>query len=187
MTTPHLHGNTPPPKASYPARLALAGYLVAELTTVYLVGITLGGFNAVMLLLLLSILGAILLRVLGLKAVREYQEAKAKRVPPGPSVVSGVLAVSGAFLLFVPGFVSSLAGLLCVFPPTRFLFRSFVTRFLERRLDSPSMARMFGPRVVRPRHDHRAGGEDATAAEGDEVIEGEIVDDDPRPDDPRGT
>ncbi|CAM3255938.1 FxsA family protein [Stackebrandtia soli] len=168
MTMPPPAG--PRPRASYPARAGLGLFLIAELVVLYLVATTIGPGWTVLAILASTVLGGVLLRVMGMRAVADYRAAAEAGEPPGPTAVSGVIGVLGAFLLFVPGFISSVIGLLCVLPPTRFLWRSLVTRFLEKRLDSPSMARFFGPRVVRSHRDDR----DVT--DSGDVIEGEVVD-----------
>ena len=151
-------------------------YLIAELALFVLVARWIGVGNTILAILAGSVLGGVLLRTIGVKAVRDYREAVAAGRPPGPSAVSGTIGVTGAALLFVPGFISDLVGLLCVFPPTRFLLRPLVVRFLEQRVDSPSFARWFGPRKVRPQWGD-ARSEETTDT--DEVIEGEVVDEPP--------
>lgn len=156
--------------------MSLAIYLLAELAAVVAVAMLVGIGWTIVLLLGTGLIGAVLLRINGVKAMRSYREAVTESKPPGPAVVSGVLGVAGAVLLLLPGFVSDVAGLMCVLPGTRSLLRPLVTRFLEKRVDSPSMNRFFGPRVVRPQqpHQHRAN----PSFDADEVIEGEVIEGD---------
>ncbi|MGH8792142.1 MAG: FxsA family protein [Stackebrandtia sp.] len=168
-----------PPGPSLGARLSFILYFAAELAAFVAVVYYLGWVEAILLWLATTMLGGILLRTFGMRAMRDYRDAVEEGKPPGPAVVSGVIGVVGAFLLLLPGFVTDAVGLLCVFPLTRFLLKPLVIRFLESRLDSPSMDRMFGPRIVRPDWVRR----DAAGADAEDVVEGEIVEgDDPRRD-----
>ncbi|GAA4895593.1 UPF0716 protein FxsA [Stackebrandtia albiflava] len=170
----------PQPQVGYRTRVTLAVYLAAELAAFVGVALWIGFGWSVFAMIVTGLLGGVLLRFTGVKAMREYRQAILDGDPPGPAVVSGALSVAGSVMLMLPGFVSDLAGLLCVLPGTRSLLRPVVARFLERRMDSPSMNRFFGPRVVRPQW----GGGDTVADDG-EVIEGEVVDaPPPRRDDP---
>ncbi|WP_280475502.1 FxsA family protein [Nocardia asiatica] len=54
--------------------------------------------------------------------------------PPGAAVADGALVAAGGVLMFVPGLVTSLFGLLLLLPPTRSLLRPLVTAFAARRL-----------------------------------------------------
>lgn len=169
----------PPPRLSYRARVIIMVYLIAEAAAFFGVVQAIGGGYAVLLLLATSVLGGVLMRTIGVKALREYREAVSAGEPPGPKAVSGTIGVVGGVLLFLPGFLSDVVGLLCVLPPTRFMLRPLVIRFLESRVDSPSFARWFGPRVVRP---HWGGPKPASAPpDSDEIIEGEVVDSDEPP------
>lgn len=121
-----------------------------------------------------GLVGAFLLQVNGVKAMRAYREAILENRPAGPVVVTGVLGVTGAVLLLLPGVITDIVGLLCVLPGTRSLLRPLVTRFLEKQMDSPTMNRFFGPRVVRtPGARHRRPEHGFTD---DDVIEGEVID-----------
>jgi len=155
--------------------VTLAVYLLAELAAVVGVAMLVGIGWTIVLLLGTGLIGAVLLRINGVKAMRSYREAVIESKPPGPAVVSGVLGVAGAFLLLLPGFVSDVVGLMCVLPGVRSLLRPLVTRFLEKRVDSPSMNRFFGPRVVRPQQPHQRRAD--PVFDTDEVIEGEVIND----------
>ena len=148
-------------------------YLVAEIV-LFVLGVRWIGLGYTVLALAgVSVVGGMLLSVLGGSALRAYREAVAAEEPPGPAVVSGTIGVVGALLMLVPGFLSGLAGLLCVLPPTRFLLRPLVIRFLQKRADSPSFDRWFGPRRGR-------------TVDGD-VVDGEVVDPEPVDEPPRLT
>ncbi|ADD43597.1 FxsA family protein [Stackebrandtia nassauensis] len=185
MTSPHeVPGQ--PRRPSYRARLTFAIYAAAELVTLYLLWTSIGPLWTILLFGATTVLGIVSLGAVGTKAARDYREAVSRNEPPGPAAISGTIGVVGAILLILPGFLTDVVGLLCVFPPTRFLWRSLVTRFVSKRMDSPSVSRLFGPRVVNtgwgtPKPD---AAHDPDAVIDGEVLDGEVVDvtdDKPRP------
>jgi UPF0716 protein FxsA len=111
--------------------LFLAG--VAEIIVLILVGRTIGALPTLGLLLAGGFIGSWLLRLQGRRALREFTEAAMARRPPLRELADGVLIAAGAVLIMVPGFLSDLAGLLCVLPPTRALLRRYLRRVAERR------------------------------------------------------
>lgn len=177
MTNPHpVPGQ--PRRPNYAARLSFAIYAAAELVVLYLLWTSIGPLWTILLFGATTVLGIIGLGAVGTKAAKDYREAVARNEPPGPTAISGTIGVVGAILLILPGFITDAVGLLCVFPPTRFLWRSLVTRFVAKRLDSPSVSRLFGPRVVNtgwgtPKPDT---GHDPEAVIDGEVVDGEVVD-----------
>ena len=177
MTNPHpVPGRTRRP--SYAARLAFAAYAAAELVTLYLLWTYIGPLWTILLFGATTVLGVLGLGAIGTKAARDYREALTRNEPPGPAAISGTIGVVGAILLILPGFLTDAVGLLCVFPPTRFLWRSLVTRFVAKRMDSPTVSRLFGPRVVNTGWGTRKPdtGHDPEAVIDGEVLDGEVVD-----------
>lgn len=150
-------------------------YAAAELVVLYLLWTNLGPLWTILLFGATTIVGIVSLGAVGTKAAKEYREALTRNEPPGPAAISGTIGVVGAILLILPGFLTDAVGLLCVFPPTRFLWRSLVTRFVEKRLDSPSVSRLFGPRVVNTGWGAR---KPDAAHDPESVIDGEVLDGD---------
>lgn len=166
------------------APLAIAGVVTAEVLAFVTVGQMLGFGPTVLLVMAASLLGAALLRREGLRAWRGFREAAAAGAPPGPRVSDGVVGLAGALLLALPGLVTGLAGALLLLPPGRHLARSQVQARAERTMTSAQAGHVFGPRFVRVRQQppHRpADGAPTAAGDTDdtEVVEGELVDDDP--------
>jgi UPF0716 protein FxsA len=137
------------------------------------------------LLLGVSVLGAVLVKREGGRAWRSFREALAAGRPPAREVADGMMVLVGGALLLTPGFVTDAVGLLLVFPPTRVLLRGWLTALITRSLVvrtigvDPRRMRSPGPRRAAPR---RGGPPPATgpgsprsgAASGG-VVEGEVV------------
>lgn len=125
--------------------------VVAELAVIIAVGQAVGALWTILLLIAVSMAGVALLRRQGTRTLTAFSEAMRNRRDPSPEMADGILIGVAAALVLFPGFVSDVAALLLLFPPTRAVFR--------KRLLSRAATRA---RVVR--HD---------------VVDGEVVADDP--------
>jgi len=106
---------------------------IAELYVIIQVGQLIGVWPTLALLLADAILGSLLLRHQGRGAWRRFNEALAARRFPGKEVADGLLIVIGGTLLLTPGFLTDIAGLLCLLPPTRALIRRLFRSYFTRR------------------------------------------------------
>ncbi len=159
--------------ADVPALLLLALIVVplVELYVVVQVGQGLGVLPTLALLLVVSLLGAALLRREGARTWRAFRGATAAgRVPAGEVVEGAVVLFAGALLL-TPGFVTDAVGLLLLLPPVRVLVRRSLTAYAGRRLlgGVGGLGGLSGGR--------------GSARRGGRVVDGEVVDPD---DGPRG-
>jgi UPF0716 protein FxsA len=102
-----------------PVLLGLVLYVVVEVAAAIAVASWIGIGWTLLLLLGLSLLGAVLLRREGARAWRSFSTAVAEGRPPGREVISGMLVLLGALLIIVPGFVTDVLALLCLLPFTR--------------------------------------------------------------------
>jgi len=107
---------------------------VAELYLIYKVGDAIGVLPTFLLLALDSVLGSLLLRAQGRAVWRRFNEAMAAGRIPHREVIDGVLVIFGGAFLLTPGFLTDVAGLLLLLPPTRSFFRRIAVRRLGRRV-----------------------------------------------------
>ncbi|HEY2766164.1 MAG TPA: FxsA family protein [Pseudonocardiaceae bacterium] len=133
--------------------LLLAAFI--ELAVLVTVGKAIGVLATVGLLILASLAGAAVVRREGIRTLTAFTEAVRTRKPPHRELIDGMLIVAAGVLIVLPGFVSDLLGVLLLLPPTRALVR----RRLLRSADLGSAAQ-YGPGTV---------------------VEGEVVDESPRP------
>jgi UPF0716 protein FxsA len=120
---------------------------IVELAVIIQVGQWLGVLPTIAILVADSVIGSILMRSQGRLAWRNFNEAVARRRPPAREVLDGVLVMFGGALLRTPGFVTDIAGLLFLLPPTRAVVRRvLVRRFAGRMVASAASA----GRVRRP-------------------------------------
>jgi len=107
---------------------------IAELYLMVEVARWLGFFWMLFLLFASAVTGMLILRHRGRVHWQRLRGAVSDRRPPAREAFDGVMITAGAFLLIIPGFLSSLAGLLILLPPTRalvriLLFWLFASRF----------------------------------------------------------
>ncbi len=126
---------------------------LAELYVILQVAELLGGgasgaLLTVALLAVDSVLGTLLLRSQGRAVWRRFNQALSEGRMPHREVIDGVLVIAGGALLLTPGFLSDVAGVLMLLPPTRAAIRRLLIRRLGNRIAVG--VRGAGPRT---RHD----------------------------------
>jgi UPF0716 protein FxsA len=112
---------------------------IAELYVIVQVGQAIGIWPTLALLLADALLGSFLLKHQGRGAWRRFNEALAQGRFPGREVVDGLLIVVGGTLLLAPGFITDIAGLILLIPPTRAIVRGVLRRFTIGRFEVVSM------------------------------------------------
>lgn len=106
---------------------------VVEIYVFVQVSDALGFLPALALVVLSTLLGSALLRRQGRAAIQRFNTAVDSRRMPAREVADAAMIALGAFMLIIPGFVTSVFGLLLLFPPTRALVRMLGGAFLLRR------------------------------------------------------
>jgi UPF0716 protein FxsA len=117
-------------------------YLVVEIVALVALGSAIGLGWTLLVLMAGSVLGLWLARREGVRAAQALAEAVSNRRVPTAEVTDGMLVAAGGVLLFVPGLVTDLAGLLLVLPPTRALVRRRLVRAAEERSPELRTARI---------------------------------------------
>lgn len=151
------------------AALVLLGLFIAEILVIRAVAGLIGGGPTFLLLVATSVLGAWCIAHEGRRTWRALGDAVRAGRPPERELADSVLVVVGGLLLLLPGFVSDVLGLVLVLPFTRVLVRGLVTPFIGRHLLVTGQRGAGRSPVDRGQ----------ASAAGTEVIEGEIIDDDP--------
>ena len=105
--------------------LILLLIIAIPLIEIYLfikVGLYIGAFNTILLILLTAIIGIMYARYEGFNTLRSGMSQLIKNQMPVYEIISGAALAFAALLLILPGFATDLIGLLLIFPPTRKLF-----------------------------------------------------------------
>ncbi|TQM78136.1 UPF0716 protein FxsA [Saccharothrix saharensis] len=117
------------------------------------------------LLVLGGVVGSVLLRREGVRAMAAFSEAVRTRRAPHQELADGVLIAAAGVLIVLPGFVSDVVGLFLLFPPTRRLVSGRMARRAAERERSVVLNLRYGQHPA-------AGG----AVVDGVVVEGDVVD-----------
>jgi UPF0716 protein FxsA len=80
------------------------------------------------------VIGALLFKSQGRSVWRRFNRTMSEGRVPHREVVDGVLVIFGGAFLITPGFVTDIAGILLLLPPTRAVIRRLLIRRLGRRV-----------------------------------------------------
>lgn len=105
-----------------------------ELYVIIEVSSRVGLLETIVLLVVVSAVGAALARREGYNTVRRIQEEMARGRMPGDPLLEGAVILAGAVLLLTPGFITDALGLLMLLPPTRKAALAFIKRRLRRSI-----------------------------------------------------
>lgn len=111
-------------------------YVVAEVAAVWAVSSVVGVLGTLGLLVAGAFLGSWLARREGARAARSFMTAARSGRSPQAEVTDGMLVGLGGLLILLPGFVSDIAGLLLLLPPSRGVVRRAWLRRAEKRMPS---------------------------------------------------
>jgi UPF0716 protein FxsA len=106
----------------------------AELYLILQVSHAIGIPETLGLLLLVSFVGAWLVKREGLGVLRRAQARMDAGEVPGHELVDGVLILFAGALLITPGFLTDCVGVLLLLPPIRLAVRAVALRALRRRV-----------------------------------------------------
>jgi len=101
---------------------------IAELYVIIQVAQTTGVFNSIILLILVSLVGAWLVKAEGLGVLKKIRIQLGKGEMPSKELVDGGLILLAGALMLTPGFLTDAFGLLLLFPLTRPLFRVLILK-----------------------------------------------------------
>jgi UPF0716 protein FxsA len=138
-------------------------YLVVELAVVVALVSTIGFGWTVLALLGASLAGFVLA---GSQVKRHIRRLQSGFTTPQGAVTDSALVALGTVLVFIPGLVTTAAGLLLLIPPTRAVARPVLTAMAARRMPLITVAATAAG---------RAGAGRASTGRGD-YIDGEVID-----------
>lgn len=111
--------------------IALLLFVVAPLVELYVliqIGSEIGVLWTITALIGVSVVGTWLAKREGFRVFRSFVETSRKGEVPSREMVHGVCVLVAGVLLFIPGFVGDVLGLLLLLPPVRAVIVSLVLR-----------------------------------------------------------
>ena len=149
--------------------LAVAAWVVLEIWLLILLAEVIGGFGVLCYLVVSALLGGWVIKRAGLKALRATTAGlrggayPAEGGDPIAKETRTAVTIAGGLLLVLPGILSELLALGCLFPPTAGLLRRLPERWLRR----PGTPLGDAFRLQEQLRIHRPDGK---------VVQGEVVD-----------
>jgi UPF0716 protein FxsA len=107
---------------------------IAELAVLIKVGSTIGVVDTIILMLLISAVGAWLVKRAGVSVVKRIRSQLELGRVPGAELVDGFLVMLAGALMLTPGFLSDCVALLLLVPPVRAAVRKSLRRRFERQM-----------------------------------------------------
>jgi UPF0716 protein FxsA len=108
---------------------------LAELYVIIQVGQSVGVLWTILLLLTVSIVGAFLVKVEGLRVLFRVREGLMRGELPSEELLSGLAVLLAGALVLTPGFITDAVGLFLLLPPTRAIVVKLLKRRFAGRLD----------------------------------------------------
>lgn len=112
---------------------------LVELFILIKIGGHIGALNTILLVIFTVLLGAMLVRMEGLRTLRQIQSSLAQGQLPAEELIDGVLIFAGGILLLTPGVLTDLGALILLLPYTRMHFKRWLRRRFDRMVASGSV------------------------------------------------
>ena len=131
----------------------LAAFIPVPILELYLfitIGKAIGPVVTVLIVLATAVLGAYLAKREGLSVMARMQSSSAQGRIPHQEVIDGVLILFAGALLLTPGFLTDAFGFSLLFPPSRLVYRTYLTHVLKGRVNVQMAGSGFPRRGARP-------------------------------------
>lgn len=109
---------------------------IVELAIIIQVGSQLGVLSTVVLLILVSVVGAWLVKFQGLSVLRRIQQQLSAGQMPTTELVNGGMILFAGALMLTPGFLTDAVGLALLLPPVRATLRPLLARRFRGRIQT---------------------------------------------------
>jgi UPF0716 protein FxsA len=112
---------------------------VLELWLLIEIGSAMGALNTIVLVILTGFTGAWLARTQGMQTMLRVRSQLQQGVTPAEDLIDAVIIFVAGIVLLTPGLLTDLAGLLLLFPPTRFHFKRWLRQKFDKWMQNPNM------------------------------------------------
>lgn len=114
--------------------IGIIATILIELAIFILVGNAIGLFPTLLFVIASALVGMYLLKNIGTNSIKAVQESIQTGQPPAVAVIHSFLTFIGSILLIVPGFLSTILGLLLIAPFTKKLFLPAIFYWLRKKM-----------------------------------------------------
>lgn len=112
-------------------------FLVVPLIELYIIVQVSSGFGilpTIAVLILVSVVGAWLVRREGTSVLKRVQDQLSSGKMPTNELIDGAMIVGGGALMLTPGFLTDIIGVSLLLPPVRAIFRPFLAKAVKSRV-----------------------------------------------------
>lgn len=109
---------------------------IAELAVIIQVGQSVGVLATILLLIVVSVVGAWLVKFQGLNVLLRAKAKADSGEMPGDELIAGIAILFAGALMLTPGFITDAVGLALLIPPIRLVLIAFVRRRFRGRMDT---------------------------------------------------
>ncbi|MBW2609029.1 MAG: FxsA family protein [Deltaproteobacteria bacterium] len=110
-----------------------------ELYLLIKIGAYLGAMNTVIIVILTAFFGAFLARFQGLHTMLKVRESVHRGEIPAEELLDALLIFLAGIVLLTPGFMTDLIGLMILIPKTRILFKRWLRKKFDERINRNSL------------------------------------------------
>ncbi len=114
-------------------------FIIVPLVEIYFlikIGQYVGALNTIIFIVVVGFLGAILMKLEGLRVWRQFRQDLAESRVPRDGLIDGLLILIGGFSLVIPGILTDFLGLLLIIPWTRHLIRNYLKKKFAKKFFS---------------------------------------------------
>ena len=118
-------------------------FIVVPLAEIWVIGQVwgaIGGIETILLLLVVSVLGAMLVKQQGVSVLDRIQRRLESGSMPTDELIDGGLILFAGALMLTPGFITDTVGVLLLLPPSRAVLRSVVGRRFRHRIEAATVS-----------------------------------------------
>ncbi len=113
---------------------------VLELYLLIKIGAVIGALNTMILVILTGFAGAYLARMQGMQTMRRIRSQLQQGIMPAEDLIDAVIIFVAGIVLLTPGFLTDLAGLLLLFPVSRFHFKRWLRQKFDQWMQNSNVA-----------------------------------------------
>jgi UPF0716 protein FxsA len=108
---------------------------IIELTLLVKIGMEIGIYYTVLLVLGTAFIGAYMAKMEGLGVIVRFQRNMMEGIFPAEEMVDGAMLLVAGALLITPGILTDVVGFLLVIPSTRAVIKVWLKRYLKGKFD----------------------------------------------------
>ncbi len=112
---------------------------VLELYLLIKIGGLMGAFYTLALVILTGFIGAYLARMQGTRTMLRVRSRLQQGMMPAEDLIDAVIIFVAGIVLLTPGLLTDIAGLLLLFPATRFHFKRWLRKKFNQWMQNPNV------------------------------------------------